>query len=118
MSTRSRADLVTKILEKLGVVPEGQTPEVEDTARVDRNLPSLLVQLMAEEIIYVPDIENIPEQWFLSLGKIGAWEMRNEFGVTGEFEMTLKNGYDEAVRALKVMSRGRPTFEPLRTYSF
>lgn len=118
MTTRTRADLVVKILEKLGVVPEGQAPEVEDSARVDRNLPALMQQLAASEIIYVADLTAIPEPWFLSLAKVGAYELRNEFGVTGEFEVTLKNAYDEGVHMLKVMTRGRPTYEPLKTCSF
>lgn len=118
MGTQTRADLVVKILEKLGVVPEGQAPEIEDAARVDRNLPALQQQLAAEEILYVGDLDAIPTQWFLALAKVCAYELRNEFGVTGEFEVTLKNGYDEGVRQLKVMNRGRPTYEPLRTVSF
>lgn len=118
MPTRTRADLVVKILEKLGVVPEGQAPEVEDTARVDRNLPSLFNELAAREIVYVPDIEAIPDMWFLSLAKIAAYELRNEFGVTGEFEGTLSRANEEGILAIKVMTRGRPTYEPLKTVSF
>lgn len=118
MTTRTRADLVIKILEKLGVVPEGQAPEIEDTARVDRNLPSLIAALAAEEIVYVADLETIPEPWFLALAAIAAYRFRNEFGVTGEFEVTLKNGETEAVGQLKVMTRGRPTYETLKTCSF
>lgn len=117
-TTRTRADLVIKILEKLGIVPEGQAPEVEDTARVDRNLPALQAQFAAEEIIYLPNLEAIPEQWFMALSQVCAYELRNEFGVTGEFEVTLKNGYDDGVRKIKVMTRGRPTYEPQRATYF
>ncbi len=115
---RTRSDLVVKVLEKLGVVPEGQAPEIEDTARVDRNLPSVQAQLAGQEIVYLTDLNAIPEQWFLALSQVCAYELRNEFGVTGEFEMTLKNGYDEGVRKLKVMNRGRPTYEPQRAQYF
>jgi len=115
---RTQADLIAKILEKLNVVPEGQAPEVEDSARVARNLPSLIEELAAREIVYVPDLENIPDPWFLSLASISAYELRNEFGVTGEFEATLQRGNVEAILKLKEMTRGRPTFEPLKTLSF
>lgn len=118
MTTRTRNDLVEKIIEKLGVVPEGQPPEVDDISRVDRNLPSLINELAAREIVYVSDIDNIPDEWFLSLAKIAAYEFRNEFGVTGEFEVTLRQQSDEAIGNLRVMRRGRPTYEPLRTLSF
>lgn len=118
MGTRTQSDLVAKILEKLNVVPEGQAPEVEDTARVMRNLPSLLTELAAREIVYVADIENIPDEWFLSLAKICAYELRNEFGVTGDFEKALMNANMEGIANIKVMTRGRPTYEPLKALSF
>ena len=118
MATRTQADLVTKILENLGIVPAGQAAEVEDVSTVDANLPSLIRELAAREIVYVPDLTNIPDVWFLSLAKIGAYELRSEFGVTGEFEAALKVGNEEAIGNLKVMTRGRPTYEPLKTVSF
>lgn len=118
MSTRTRADLVNKIIEKLGIVPEGMTPEVEDYGRVDRNLPSVLDELAAREILYVPDITSIPGEWFLSLSQICAWELRNEFGVTGDFEVTLEKANADAITKIKVMTRGRPTYEPLKMVNF
>ena len=118
MATRTKSDLIAKILEKLNVVPEGMAPEIEDSARVDRNLQSLIEELAAREIVYVPDIEAIPDAWFLSLAAIGAYELRNEFGVTGEFEATLANGNAAAIAKIEVMTRGRPTYEPLQTVSF
>jgi len=118
MATRTQADLVQKILEVLQVVPEGQPAEVEDTARININLPSLIEELAAREIVYVPDLTVIPDAWFLSLAKIGAYELRNEFGVTGELAATLQTANTEAILNLKVMTRGKPTYEPLRTVSF
>lgn len=119
MSTRTRADLVVKILEKLGVVPEGQPPETEDTARIDRNLPALFDELAGREIVYVADIENIPSVMFLSLAKVAAYELRNEFGIMADAAaVALKAENDEAIGNLKVILRGRPTYEPLRTLSY
>lgn len=117
-TTRTSADLVVKILEILINLPEGQAPEVEESARVQGNLPSLFLQLAAEEIVYVSDIEKIPDAWFLALAKIAAYELRSQFGVTGELETVLAKGYDEGVKSIRVMTRGRPTFEPLKTLSF
>jgi hypothetical protein len=118
MATRTSADLVTKILEKLFVVPEGQAPEVEDTARVELNLPSVLAELAAREIVYVTDPQNIPDAWFLSVAKICAYEMRDEFGLTGEALAACKLASDEGISNLKTMLRGRPTYETLKTLSF
>lgn len=118
MATRTRVDLVIKILEKLGVLPEGQTPAVEDTVRVDKNLPSLMAEFAGREIVYVSDLDNIPEAWFLALADMGAWELRSEFGVTGELLATLQGGNDSAIMKLKTMLRGRPTFEPQQANYF
>lgn len=118
MSFRTEADLVQKILEKLGVVPEGVAPNVEDTARVTANLPSLIEELAARQIVYVPDIENIPGAWFLSLAKVCAYELRDEFGIAGESLADLARANTEAIANLQTMTYGRPTFEPLRTVSF
>lgn len=118
MASRSSADLIVKILEKLGIVPEGQQPEIEDIARVKLNLPSLIAELGAREIVFVANLDKIPDEWFLSLAKICAYELRNEFGVTGDFELTLRAANDEGIGNIKVITRGRPTYEPLKTLSF
>ena len=118
MATRTQADLVIKILEKLMIVPEGQAPETDDIARVEANLPSVIEELAAREIVYVPDLANIPDAWFLSLAKICAYELRDEFGLAGESLATVSAANTEGILNLKVMTRGKPTYEPLRTVSF
>jgi hypothetical protein len=118
VTTRTRPDLVIKILEILINLPEGQAPEIEDAQRVDQNLPSIIAQLAALEIVYVGDITKIPEPWFLPIAKYCAYELRALFGATGDFAAELRNGSDEGVMQLKIATRGRPTFEPLKTLSF
>ncbi len=118
MATRTLDDLVIKILENLGVVPEGQAPEVEDTARIKRSIPSLFEELAAREIVYVADSSTINDAWLLSLAAIAAYEFRGQFGVNADDEIKLKAANDEAISKIKVMTRGRPTFEPLKTLSF
>lgn len=118
MATRTQADLVTKILEKLFVVPEGQAPEVEDTARVELNLQSVLDSLRGREIVFVPDPNNIPSEWFMDLAKVCAYELKDEFGLSGEMLAKCEKANAEGIRNLKIMTRGRPTFEPVKTLSY
>lgn len=118
MATRTKADLVVKILEKLFVVPEGQAPETEDTARVALNLQSVLDSLRGREIVYVPDPDAIPGEWFMDLAKVCAWELKDEFGLIGEQLQKADRANSEGIRNLKIMTRGRPTYEPLRTLSY
>ena len=115
---RTRSDLVTEALESLGVLAAGQTPEIEDTTRVDEKIPAILADLAGREIVYVADPDNIPEAWFSALADIVAYECRIKFGVSQEAEVTLANANQEAIAKLKVMLRGRPTYEPLRALYF
>lgn len=118
MATRTQADLITQILIELSVVPEGVAPAVEDTARVQNNLPSLFEEIAGREIVYVADPQNIPSAWFMPLAVVCAYELRRIFGITGQAAADLKLGNDEAIGNLKMMTRGRPTYEPLRTVTF
>jgi hypothetical protein len=114
-SIRTRADLILKTLEKLGVVATGQQPEIEDTARVDANVDSLVAELSAREIVDIPDINEIPLEYLLSVASICAYEMRDEFGVMGETLIDLTKKNDEAIIKLGIMTRKKPTYEPQRT---
>ncbi len=114
-TTRARADLVTEALANLGVLAAGQMPAAEDYAFVDEKLESIMDGLAAREIVYVPDLSAIPNPWFDSLAAIVAYACRSKFGITGDDLQTLTINNAEAERNLKVMTRGRPTYEPLRT---
>lgn len=118
MATRTQNDLATQILIDLAVLPEGVAAEQDDLARVTNNLQSLFDELAGREIVYVSDPDNIPDQWFTSLSKIIAYELRNAFGVSGEAANDLRIANIEAIDKLRVITRGRPTYEAQRTYSF
>lgn len=118
MAYRTLSDLVLETLEVLGVLPDGQTPGIEDTARVTEAVPSLLAQYAAREIVFVPDPNNIPDEWFNPLASMNAYELRSKFGIIGEEAADLEKGNSAAILRLKVMLRGKPTGEPLKTYYF
>lgn len=109
--TRKRADLVLEILENLGVLAAGQTVGPEDTSRVDEKLPSTIAYLAAAEVVSIPDLDAIPQEFFQQLSDICAYELRAKFGVVGDFAATLEKKNAEAYAAIKVMTRGRPTGE-------
>ena len=120
---RSSADLVTAALGELGVLAPGQSQDVEDTSLVTNNLDSIYRELAALEICYVPDPNNIPGEWFMSLAKIVAGECAQLFGVGTDDYQKLKSeglgnppGTGSSAMALKAMRRGKPTYEPLRVH--
>lgn len=118
MSFRTLSDLVLETLEKLGVVPDGQTPGIEDTARVTEAIPSILEELAGREIVFVPDADNIPGAWFMPLANICAYECIEKFGIIGDEATTLERRNDAAIIKLKSILRGRPTGESMRTHYF
>lgn len=115
MSYRSQADLVQEVLENLGVLPAGQLPQLEDTTRVVEKLPSIVASVAAREIVYIPDINNIPQQYFIPFSIIVAYECKDKFGLIGDAAASLTQDNTNAILQLRVMNRGRPTFEPLKT---
>lgn len=118
MSYSTASDLAVQVLYKARVLPDGQTPQVEDTASVTTAIPLVLETLAAREIIYVPDTSNIPDAWIMPLAWIIANEMRSNFGITGEEANELSNSAIRAEAQLKSMLRGRPTGEAQRTLYF
>lgn len=114
-STRTRTELILKVLEKLGVAATGQDPEVEDVARVDGNLDSVVAELSALEIVDIPDINEIAPQYFLGLASICAYELRDEFGVSGEALVDLTRKNQEAIDKFASMTSSSATGEQLRT---
>lgn len=114
MSYSTSQDLINQVLAKAGVLPDGQTPQAEDVANVTASLPLILETLAAREIVFVPDLDNIPSAWIVPLAYIIAYAMRTDFGITGEEAAEMKVANDENEGYLKAMTRGRPTGESLR----
>jgi|SRR6185312_3589123 len=118
MAFYTQADLVTKILDKLGVVPTGNTPQLEDVNRIENLLPAIVESVAGREILYLPDLNNIEGKYFLPFASIAAWECTEEFGTTGDDLAKLEKDNGNAILQLRIMTRGRPTYETLRTQNF
>jgi len=115
---RTEADLLQEVLENLGVLATGQTAETEDLARVSEKLPSIISLLGASEIVYIPDLANIPDQYFIPLANCVAFHCKSKFGLTGEAAQEVDQNYQLALAQFRVMNRGRPTGEILRSTPF
>lgn len=126
---RTSRDLVNEALANLGVLAAGQPVDPEDYAYANEKLDSILRKLAALEIVYVPDADNIPGAFFSDLADIVAGECATKFGSTPDDYVKMVNrglggaggvpvGAGTAAQSLKIMNRGRPTGEVLRTESF
>lgn len=82
---------------------------------IDRNLDQILADLAARDIVYLVDVTAIPDEWFIHL----AWIVAD--GSKGKFELDpliVDRATTEGARAimmLREMTRGRPSFNTLRT---
>jgi hypothetical protein len=126
---RSSSDLVLEALKNLGVLAAGQGVDPEDFNYVNEKLDAIYRKLAGLEIVFVSDPDNIPGAWFSDLADIVAGECATKFGLSGEEYATIMNkglggagaveiGAGTAAKSLKIMGRGRPTYETLRTQSF
>ena len=120
---RTSEDLVLRVLRKLGVLASGQTVAPEDFSLVADELDSIFRTLAGLELVYVADPTQLPGEWFGDLASIVAGELAADFGASDA--TTLKQlglgapaGSGAAALSLKVMTRGRPTYETMRTESF
>lgn len=118
MGFRTQADLLQEVLENLGVLAAGQTPEQEDLSRVSEKLPSIVSLLSATEVVYIPDINNIPDEFFIPLSDCVAYYCKQKFGIVGDAATSVDNDYQLALLQFRVMNRGRPTGEVMKSDSF
>jgi hypothetical protein len=115
---RTQADLLQEVLENLGVLASGQTPELEDLARIKERLPSVVALLSQTEIVYIPDIENIPDAYFIPLAACVAYSCKQKFGLVADAAAVVDRDYQIALLQFKVMNRGRPTGEIQQSVDF
>ena len=128
---RTSSDLVMRVLEILGIISVGEPIDPEDFSKVNNNLDSIYRKLGGLEIVYVADPDNIPGAWFEDVAAIVAGEVASSFGLVGQEMIDKVNGglggaagtqvpigAGTSAQSLKIMGRGRPTFEPLRIMNF
>lgn len=126
---RTSSDLVLEVLKRTGVLAVGQAVDPEDFALVNDGLESIFRKLGGLEIVYVSDRDNIPAAWFSDLADIVAGESGSNIGISGQ-ELNdliakglggvggIEVGAGAAAKSLKIMTRGRPTFEVQQICNF
>jgi hypothetical protein len=109
---KTRDQLIARTARHLGVLASGQTLSVEDQESIEDAIDPCFAQLAAEEVVYVGDHGAVPDEWFNLIAAILAFDLRMDFGKTGEEAMALEVNARTAKEALRMMGRGRPTGEP------
>lgn len=107
---KTRADLVTRVLQELGAVAVGQQPAAEDVSLVDGNLEPVAAELAADEVVFIADLDQIDDAAFLPLAICVAQRMASDFGVAMD---AVKVAGAEA--RLRRMGRNGPKYTPQPT---
>ena len=117
----TQIDLITAILEEMGVRDPGQDISPEDQDIIVRRLPGKVAELNTRNVCYIADTNDIEEVLFLPFAKIMAAECATAFGIIGERYAQLQayGGPDgPAEFALKDAVRLRNTDQTLRIDRF
>jgi hypothetical protein len=111
--TKTRADLVTRALQKLSVIGAGQSADAEDSELVDSFVDSTLVALSSDRIVTVADEAAIPIDWFESIAELLAYNAATDFGRPKD-----EVGKLAAETRLRRMVASDPTYEVQRATYF
>lgn len=61
---RTRQDFIARVLNELGAVGAGQTPDAEDVADIDARIESAFAELSGRRVYYVQNAEAIADEAF------------------------------------------------------
>jgi hypothetical protein len=90
--TKTRTDLIHRTLRNLGVLPQGQSPNAQESQSIDDLIDPTLAELKTRQVTLVDiDANYIEDEFFLPLGRIMAAAAAPEFG----------QSQDQAIWALK-----------------
>jgi hypothetical protein len=102
-TTYTRTILANEALDILQRVGLGQSPDAEDTAKIDLKIDALLAELSERGIVDIADSEDIPAAYFNSVAELLANEAAPNFG--GQKNPAVKEAAEER---LKVMVNNSP----------
>jgi hypothetical protein len=128
---RTSSDLITLVLQRTGLLSSGSPQDNDDTTNVQSQLDPIFRKLAALEIVFIADPDNIPGAFLSDLADIVAGECASALGI-GDGELPglvnkglggaagtqVEIGAGTAAKSLKIMTRGKPTYEIQRIQNF
>lgn len=101
----TRQDLITTVLENLGVLAAGQSASVEDREVVNRRVDPKLAELARREVFAGLSADALDPAVFLFVADVVAYACRTPFGITGAKADELKAKADQGEAELRGMAR-------------
>lgn len=116
--SRTRADLVSKALDVLGISAIGQTVDADTAKIIDDDLDTVLKSLAARELVYIPNPDAVPDEIFVQTAILLADSNKQNFGLQADELAKLAEQVAGAESQIREIVRGRPTYERLRSEYF
>jgi hypothetical protein len=113
--SRTRADLVSKALDVLGISAVGQTVDADTAKIIDDDVDTVLKALAARELVYIPNPDAVPDEIFIQTAILLADSNKQNFGLQQDELDKLNAQVLQAESQIREIVRGRPTYERLRT---
>ena len=109
----TRADLIERVLQNLGVWQAGQDLPPEDYRIVDQNLERHLAAMSKADVYQVDDANNVADEAMTEIASYLANEYAPVFGIAGEELAEMKQRAALAEQALRYHRVSPPTFQPM-----
>lgn len=106
---KTRDQLVYRALKNLAIIEPGEAPSAEDYATVDDLVDPLLAQLATDQVVYVPDPEQIDLDIYMPLARLLANMAGPDFG-----SAINSQAKQEDENLLKRLTARPPSYEVLR----
>lgn len=103
--TKNRAQMITLILKRLGVLGAGQSERAEDSSLVGDILDSGHAELRAKDVIDFPT-SAVPDWAWVALRDYIAKDLVGDFGVKGQRLVEIKNAGKTARSRLDALTEG------------
>jgi hypothetical protein len=109
VTTKTRAQLGTRALQKLGIYGAGQSPEDEDAEHADSVIDAVLADLAAREVVLITDEDAIPVEYFEWVADIVADALAQDYYKGRNPDVVMF-----AERMLHKITNAQQTYEVLR----
>lgn len=103
---KTQQDLIVSALQELNALGVGETPSAEDADTIRQYVEPRVAQLAADRVLYVSDVEEIPDEVFIPLAKLIANAAAPKFGQASKPEVD--QAEESKLRRQSAATRSRP----------
>lgn len=121
MATKTRAQLVIRAAQRIGVLAAGQTLSAEDASLIDDQVDPMAEDLSARQVVSLADTTEFDQSVFLPLADILGWWVSGDFGVSVQelLGLNVDGSVDGAAeKRLRKVNATRPLGEPVQSQYF